>query len=71
MNAASQNKKVLQHLKRIGAITHRQASKLYGIDRLSARIYDLKQAGWEIPRRMILLKSGKRVAEYMGVRRAK
>ena len=68
---ATQNKTVLTHLSKIGPLTHRQASKLYGIDRLSARIYDLQAAGWEIPRRIIRLKSGKRVAEYMGVRRAK
>ena len=43
-NAVSnQNQQVEQHLKTYGSITSWEAFELYGITRLSARIYDLRR----------------------------
>lgn len=39
---------ILKHLKRRKYITSYQAFELYGETRLSARIYDLRQMGYEI-----------------------
>lgn len=44
----SQNSIILRHLCRWGNITSRQAAFDYGILRLSARIYDLRDAGHKI-----------------------
>jgi hypothetical protein len=44
----TQNKKVLSELLKGERPTHRMAVHLWGIDRLSARIYDLKDRGWSI-----------------------
>lgn len=40
--ALSQTKLVLQHLNEHGSITSYEAFKLYGVTRLSAKIYDLR-----------------------------
>jgi len=69
--SATQNKIVLRHLRTVGPLTARFASRIYNIDRLGARIYDLAQAGWDIPRRTIKLPSGKRVTEYLKARKPK
>jgi len=42
MNTESQNLMVLKHLDRYGQINPKQADRLYGIMRLGARIYDLR-----------------------------
>ena len=39
---------VLYHLKQKGEITQAEAINLYGCYRLAARIYDLRQAGYNI-----------------------
>jgi hypothetical protein len=39
---------VLNHLKEIDSITQKEANDLYGISRLSARVYDLKKMGYNI-----------------------
>jgi hypothetical protein len=44
----SQNKTVLKHLVKYGSITANEAIRLYSIQRLSARIYDLKDKGVRI-----------------------
>lgn len=44
----TQNKMILEHLKVHGSITGPQAVELFGCYRLSARIYDLKEAGHKI-----------------------
>lgn len=41
----TQTEKVLRHMKRFGSITPLEAMEEYGIMRLGARIWDLKQAG--------------------------
>ena len=69
--SATQNKIVLRHLRTVGPLTARFASRIYDIDRLGARIYDLTKSGWDIPRRTIKLPSGKRVTEYLKASKAK
>lgn len=39
---------LLKHLQTAGAITSREASALYGIDRVAARVHDLRKLGHEI-----------------------
>lgn len=48
MKKKSQNYIIGDHLKRYGSITALQAVELYGIYRLSARIFDLRASGWAI-----------------------
>ena len=48
MKKLSQNDKILEHLKRCRSITTLSAVELYGIYRLSARIFDLRQMGYQI-----------------------
>lgn len=48
MNKQTQNKTVLEHMQRDGFITSWQAIQLYGITRLSGRIYDLRKEGYKI-----------------------
>ncbi len=43
-----QNTQILEHLKNHGSITPKEALDRYGVMRLGARIYDLKQMGVEI-----------------------
>ncbi len=44
---------VLQHMEKHHVISQKIAADLYGIQRLGARIYDLKQLGYPIEGRMI------------------
>lgn len=64
----SQNETILTHLQAFGRITSLEAIKKYGITRLSARIYDLRDAGHNIPEpRMVTVptRNGEtQVAEY-------
>lgn len=48
----TQNDTILNHLRRAGSITPLDALNRYGIMRLGARIYDLKQRGHNITRTM-------------------
>ena len=48
MEEDGQNARVLRHLKKFGSITSLQAFQLYGITRLSGRIYDLRKCGVKI-----------------------
>lgn len=45
--------RILEHLKRYGSITSMQAFHLYGITRLSARIKELRDMGYNIITHMI------------------
>lgn len=69
ISASSQNAAILADLKRGWRITPMDALTAYGCFRLSARIYDLRQAGHAIERDMVDVGDGRRVAEYrMGAR---
>lgn len=46
---SAQRLRILKHLRRCGSITSWEAIKEYGITRLSAVIFDLRQMGWNIP----------------------
>lgn len=48
MNTESQNQMVLSHMTKYKTITSIQAFENYGITRLSARIYDLRERGHKI-----------------------
>lgn len=49
----TQTERVLQYLKDFGSITPLQALSDLGVMRLWARIWDLRQAGYPITRRMV------------------
>ena len=59
----SQNAQILTHLKRHGTITPLEALNKYGILRLAARCYDLREKGYGIETRTIE-RNGKRFALY-------
>ena len=44
----TQTSQILEHLKKHGSITSKQAFILYGCTRLSARIYDFRKLGFNI-----------------------
>lgn len=39
---------ILNHMKKYGSITSKEAFELFGCTRLSARIYDLRDKGYQI-----------------------
>lgn len=60
----SQNAKILAHLQQGGRITSLEALNQFGCLRLSARIKDLRDSGWQIVDQFITVPSGKRVKQY-------
>ena len=60
----TQSAQILKALKNGERLTHLDAEKRFNCLRLGARIYDLKQQGHKIESRMIVVPSGKCVAEY-------
>ena len=64
----TQIERVLMHLRKYKAITTKQAYDLYGITRLGARIYDLKELGYDIVTETVIVKNRygekARVARY-------
>lgn len=58
----SQNEKILRHLKRKSISTYEAYDK-YGITRLSGRIYDLRNQGYQILAKPVR-KDGGRYASY-------
>jgi len=67
-SAKTQCERLLEHLKLGLPLTHRKAEIGYGVQRLAARMYDLRQMGHQIERRMVEVptRDGRvaRVAEY-------
>lgn len=63
-NTQSQCLSILRHLQRGKSINPLQALNQYGCFRLGARIYDLKQRGYLIEKRMVKTANGKKYAEY-------
>lgn len=59
----TQNLALLGALKK-GPITPGEALRRFGSMRLAARVWELKQLGYPIERRMRELPNGKKVAEY-------
>ena len=60
----SQNKQILNYLKRGHRMTPMDALELFGCFRLAARVYDLRQEGHNISKQIIELSNGVNVAEY-------
>lgn len=60
----TQSQMILAALRNGDRLTHLIAERWFRCLRLGARIYDLKQQGFDIKRRMVTVPSGKRVAEY-------
>lgn len=60
----TQSAMILAHLKTGKPLTGIEALNRFGSLRLGARIFDLKQAGYEIKARRVETASGKRVAQY-------
>ena len=48
MEGITQNERIIRHLTDFGSITTWEAIQEYGITRLSARIFDIKEKGYKI-----------------------
>lgn len=60
----SQSDAILDALKHGETLTPLDALRRFGVFRLGARIWDLKQAGYNIEMRLVETPSGKHVASY-------
>jgi hypothetical protein len=49
----SQNELVLKHLQEVGSLTSLEAIQKYGITRISARVYDLRERGHDVQTELI------------------
>lgn len=63
-SSKTQKALILKALQQGDRLTHLDAEKRFNCLRLGARIYDLKQHGHKIEKQMIVVPSGKCVAEY-------
>ena len=57
MNTNTQCRKLIDHMENIGPITGKEAQDLYGIARCASRIWDIKDLGYPVTRRMIPVKN--------------
>lgn len=64
MKTTSQNAMVLGEMAFFGSISSKSAAIKFDIWRLSARIKDLRDAGFEIETKMVESPNGSRYAEY-------
>lgn len=64
MTTDSQSKKILDYLRLGRKLTALDALKLFGCFRLSARIYELREAGHPIGMKIVPVSGDKHVAEY-------
>ena len=55
---------IINHIKRFGSITSKEAFELYGATRLSGIIFNLKKMGWDIvtEREQVPTRYGKNVS---------
>ena len=60
----TQTQQILQTLQDGFTITALDALRDYQCFRLSARILELKEDGWPIDKKMVKVKSGKKIAAY-------
>lgn len=49
----TQCERILLHFHKYGSITQKEADDLYGITRLGARVYNLKQMGYKISKAIV------------------
>lgn len=59
-----QNRTILAHLKSGQTLTQPEASQLYGVWRLSARIWDLRNEGYLISTDYVVCGSRRRIGQY-------
>jgi len=59
-----QENEILEYLQAGNSLTQLQALGLFGSLRLSARIFNLRQAGWNIQTNRVATDTGKYIAEY-------
>lgn len=64
MGTESQTKQILKHLKSGRKITPLEALQKYGSLRLGARVWDLRNLGYDVKSTMIKTNSGKHVKRY-------
>lgn len=64
MSSESQNAKILAWLENGNKITQLDALKLFGCFRLSSRIFDLRERGFEIDTKRVKTNTGKWICEY-------
>lgn len=69
LSCTPQARKVLAHLKKRGSITPMEAIITYGITRLAARIFELREAGFEIITQMKRDEAKKPYATYLITRK--
>ena len=60
----SQNKMIARWLEEGNTITSLVALQMFGCMRLASRICDLRDQGYDIEKKTIVVSSGKRVTEY-------
>ena len=60
----SQIQQILNHLQKGKTLTPLQALRLFDCLRLGARIWDLRQQGYDVVAKIIKTSSGKYVAKY-------
>lgn len=53
----NQSQRILEYMQRYGTITDKDARDDLGVQRLGARIYDLKKMGYEITSKWIAVKN--------------
>ena len=55
---------IRDHMQKGKTITHKDAETLFGCQRLAARIFEIKQQGWDVQSRMVRLDGGVRYKMY-------
>lgn len=63
-SSASQCARIKEYLEAGNKLTSLEALKLFGCMRLPSRIHDLNKMGMNIKKEMIVVSTGKRVAQY-------
>ena len=63
-SSASQCSRIKEYLEAGNKLTALEALKLFGCMRLPSRIHDLNKRGMNIKKEMIVVSTGKRVAQY-------
>lgn len=64
----SQCRQIAEYLKKGYSITSLEALKLFGCMRLASRIWDLREQGYNIGKKIITTPTNKRVCEYFLVK---
>ena len=60
----TQNEMLLHHMRKHGSITTMEAFSLYGVTRISARVWEMRHAGHNVDKVMETNDNGKTYARY-------